>query len=155
MYRPSTSTAALAALTLAALAAPAAQAAKAHHPAHGHAKTAHAKIVTTRDGLKYQDLKVGKGPAPRAGQTVTVDYVGTLTNGHKFDASRDHGGTFSFPIGQGQVIKGWDEGVLTMRVGGERKLIIPPSLGYGAAGAGAAVPPNATLIFDVKLLGIH
>ena len=127
-----------------------AYAAKTHH-----SHTTHGGIVTTKSGLKYQDIVVGKGPMPKQGQTVIVDYVGTLTNGHKFDASRDHGGTFSFAIGVGQVIKGWDEGVMTMRVGGERKLIVPPGLGYGAAGAGGAIPPNATLIFMVKLLGIR
>ena len=148
------SLAAVAALTLVcggtAVVAKATHTAKAHH---GHSSGA--KIVTTRSGLKYQDLKVGKGPSPKVGQTVIVDYVGTLTNGKKFDASRDHGQPFPFTIGVQQVIKGWDEGVMTMRVGGERKLIIPPSLGYGAAGAGGAIPPNATLIFDVKLLGIR
>ncbi len=130
----------------------------------GVATTAHAakmhpvragKTVTTKDGLKYRDIVVGHGPSPRMGQTVIVDYVGKLTNGKVFDASRNHGGTFPFTIGVGQVIRGWDEGVMTMKVGGERTLIIPPSLGYGAAGAGGAIPPNATLIFDVKLLGVH
>ena len=117
--------------------------AKAHH------------TVTTHSGLKYQDIVVGKGPTPKPGQNVTVDYVGTLTSGKKFDASRDHGQPFQFVIGTHQVIPGWDEGVMTMRVGGERKLIVPPGLGYGAAGAGGVIPPNATLIFDVKLLGVR
>jgi peptidylprolyl isomerase len=124
--------------------------------AHPHASKSHAgKVVTTKSGLKYVDVVVGKGAQPHPGQTVTVDYVGKLTNGTVFDASKNHGGTFQFVIGEGQVIKGWDQGVMSMRVGGERKLIIPPALGYGAAGAGGVIPPNATLIFQVKLLGVH
>ena len=106
-------------------------------------------------GLVYQDEVVGKGRMPKTGDNVTVHYVGTLTNGKKFDSSRDRGTPFTFALGEGQVIKGWDEGVATMRVGGRRKLVIPPSLGYGEAGAGGGViPPNATLIFDVELLSI-
>ena len=121
-----------------------------------HAAPAHGKLVTTKTGLKYQDIVVGKGPMPKLGQIVTVDYVGKLTNGTVFDASKNHGGTFSFPIGEGQVIKGWDQGVMTMRVGGDRKLIIPPTLGYGPEGTpGGPIPPNATLIFDVKLIAVH
>jgi peptidylprolyl isomerase len=111
-------------------------------------------LVKTPDGLAYQDLVVGKGAMPKTGDSVTVHYVGTLTSGKKFDSSRDRNEPFTFTIGEGQVIKGWDEGVATMRVGGRRKLIIPPSLGYGAAGAGGVIPPNATLIFDVELLGV-
>jgi peptidylprolyl isomerase len=106
------------------------------------------------DGLAYRDEIVGKGASPKPGDDVTVHYVGTLTNGKKFDSSLDRGQPFTFTIGEGQVIKGWDEGVATMRVGGRRKLIIPPSLGYGAAGAGGVIPPNATLIFDVRLLAV-
>jgi peptidylprolyl isomerase len=113
-----------------------------------------AKMITTADGLKYTDITVGKGAPAKAGDQVTVNYVGTLTNGKRFDASADHGGTFAFPLGQGQVIHGWDEGVAGMRPGGDRKLIIPPELGYGAAGAGDLIPPNATLIFDVKLISV-
>lgn len=116
------------------------------------AKTA--KTITTRSGLKYTVIKAGKGATPKKGQTVFVHYTGTLTNGKKFDSSRDRGQPFSFTLGEGQVIKGWDEGLSTMKVGERRKLIIPPQLGYGAAGAGAIIPPNATLIFDVELLKI-
>ena len=118
------------------------------------ARTA-AKIVTLPDGLKYVDLSVGHGATPKAGQKVTVTYVGTLQNGTKFDASADHGGTFAFTIGEGQVIKGWDEGVATMRVGGKRRLIVPPELAYGAQGAGGVIPPNATLHFVIGLVTIE
>ncbi len=111
-------------------------------------------VVHLPDGLAYQDEVRGKGALPKPGDEVTVHYVGTLTSGKKFDSSRDRGQPFTFTIGEGQVIKGWDEGVATMRVGGRRKLIIPPSLGYGAAGAGGVIPPNATLLFDVELLGV-
>ena len=110
--------------------------------------------VTTASGLKYIDIEPGEGPSPTEGQTVTVHYTGTLKDGKKFDSSRDRGQPFSFVIGVGQVIKGWDEGVGTMKVGGRRTLIIPSELGYGARGAGGVIPPNATLIFDVELLGI-
>jgi len=119
--------------------------------------TANAETVTTPSGLKYQDEVVGTGPEPKAGQTVTVQYTGWLDEGgkkgKKFDSSRDRNQPFSFPLGAGQVIKGWDEGVATMKTGGKRTLIIPPQLGYGARGAGGVIPPNATLIFDVELLG--
>jgi ketosteroid isomerase-like protein len=111
--------------------------------------------VTTASGLKYVDLVIGGGESPKQGQTVIVHYTGTLENGQKFDSSLDRGQPFSFPIGMGRVIKGWDEGLMTMRIGGKRKLIIPPDLGYGARGAGGGViPPNATLIFEVELLGV-
>jgi peptidylprolyl isomerase len=114
------------------------------------------RTVMLPDGLKYTDLVLGKGARPKTGQTVKVHYVGTLTNGTKFDSSRDRGQPFSFALGEGQVIPGWDEGVATMRVGGRRKLIIPPKLGYGAAGAGGGtIPPNATLVFDIELLGVQ
>ena len=107
------------------------------------------------DGLQYQDIVIGKGPLAKTGDHVSVHYVGTLTNGTKFDSSRDRGQPITFVLGEGQVIKGWDEGLATMHVGGRRKLIIPPSLAYGAAGAGGGViPPNATLIFDVELVSI-
>jgi peptidylprolyl isomerase len=111
--------------------------------------------VTTDSGLKYIDLTEGDGPTPTAGQKVTVHYTGTLENGSKFDSSRDRGRPFDFNIGVGQVIKGWDEGVGTMKVGGRRTLIIPPDLGYGSRGAGGVIPPDATLIFDVELLGVN
>jgi peptidylprolyl isomerase len=111
-------------------------------------------LITTDSGLQYVDLVEGTGAMPQAGQRVTVHYTGTLEDGTKFDSSRDRGRPFSFQIGVGQVIKGWDEGVGTMRVGGRRKLVIPSELGYGSRGAGGVIPPNATLLFDVELLRI-
>jgi peptidylprolyl isomerase len=114
-----------------------------------------AQEVTTPTGLKYTDELVGNGPSPRNGQTVVVHYTGWLTNGTKFDSSLDRGQPFTFPLGQGQVIKGWDEGVASMKVGGKRKLVIPPELGYGTRGAGGVIPPNATLVFEVQLLGVQ
>jgi len=113
-----------------------------------------ADTVTTDSGLQYEEIKEGVGATPQKGQTVVVHYTGTLEDGTKFDSSRDRGQPFSFKIGVGQVIPGWDEGVGSMKVGGRRKLIIPPDLGYGARGAGGVIPPNATLIFDVELLRI-
>src|SRR5271163_1812931 len=114
--------------------------------------------VTTPSGLRIIDVKAGTGPAPQSGQTVTVNYTGWLfvdgKKGTKFDSSVDWGQPVSFTIGQGQVIKGWDEGVATMHVGGKLTLIIPPDLGYGDRGAGGVIPPGATLIFDVDLLGV-
>ncbi|MGB9080211.1 MAG: FKBP-type peptidyl-prolyl cis-trans isomerase [Desulfuromonadaceae bacterium] len=118
------------------------------------AKKGNGKTVTTASGLKYVDVVVGKGASPTAGKTVKVHYTGTLENGKKFDSSVDRNEPFSFTIGVGQVIPGWDEGVMTMKVGGKRKLIIPSKLGYGARGAGGTIPPNATLLFDVELLDV-
>lgn len=115
----------------------------------------HAKAITTPSGLSYKDTKVGGGASPQKGQTVTVHYTGWLQqNDQKFDSSRDRGEPFSFTLGQGQVIPGWDEGVATMKVGGRRKLTIPADLAYGAGGVPGAIPPNATLVFDVELLGV-
>jgi peptidylprolyl isomerase len=114
-----------------------------------------AKTITTASGLKYQDLLEGKGPSPKPGSHVMVHYTGWLTNGTKFDSSLDRNQPFTFTLGRGEVIKGWDEGVATMRVGGKRKLTIPPGLGYGSRGAGGVIPPNATLIFEVELLGFQ
>jgi peptidylprolyl isomerase len=115
-------------------------------------------VSTTPSGLKIIDLKVGSGPSPRTGQTCVMHYTGWLyengVKGKKFDSSVDRGEPFEFKIGVHQVIAGWDEGVATMKVGGKRMLIIPPELGYGERGAGNLIPPNATLIFDVELLGI-
>lgn len=112
------------------------------------------KRMKTASGLEYIDKKVGTGESPTNGQRVTVHYTGRLKDGTKFDSSVDRGQPFTFTIGVGQVIKGWDEGVATMKVGGQRQLIIPASLGYGDRGAGNVIPPNAELTFDVELLGI-
>lgn len=112
------------------------------------------KTVSLKDGLRYQDLVVGHGPIPKAGQTVTVLYVGLLKNGAMADSSMEHGGRVAFVVGQGKVIKGLDEGVRTMRVGGERKLFVPPALGYGAAGSPPRVPPNSALVYTVDLAGV-
>jgi peptidylprolyl isomerase len=112
-----------------------------------------AKEVVTASGLRYTDLEPGSGAEAVAGQTVTVNYRGSLTNGKEFDSSYGRG-PFSFRLGGGQVIKGWDEGVAGMQVGGKRRLVIPPDLGYGSRGAGGVIPPDATLIFEVELLRV-
>ena len=120
---------------------------------------AQAEMATTESGLKYEDHKVGEGAEAVKGKKVSVHYTGWLDNngekGTKFDSSVDRGQPFAFPLGAGRVIAGWDEGVAGMKIGGKRTLYIPATLGYGARGAGAAIPPNANLIFDVELLGIQ
>ena len=117
-------------------------------------QTTSTDTVTTDSGLQYIELKPGDGATPQKGQTVVVHYTGTLEDGTKFDSSRDRNRPFSFKLGVGQVIPGWDEGIASMKVGGRRQLIIPPELGYGSRGAGGVIPPNATLLFDVELLKI-
>ena len=121
-------------------------------------KKSDSKMVQTGTGLQYEDVVVGKGAQPHTGQTCVMHYTGWLwengAKGKKFDSSVDRGEPFEFAIGARQVIRGWDEGVATMKVGGKRTLIIPPELGYGARGAGGVIPPNATLIFDVELLDV-
>jgi len=113
------------------------------------------RSINTDSGLRYVDLVEGTGTSPSKGDTVTVHYTGWLENGTKFDSSVDRGQPFVFPLGRGRVITGWDEGVATMKVGGKRKLIIPAHLAYGDRGAGKVIPPWATLIFEVELLGIN
>ncbi len=125
-------------------------------PAPEAAKKNESKMIKTPSGLQYEDTKVGTGASPQKGQTCVMHYTGWLwengAKGKKFDS--DNGKGFPFPIGQGRVIKGWDEGVATMKVGGQRTLLIPPDLGYGSRGAGSAIAPNATLIFEVELIEI-
>ena len=125
-------------------------------PAHAQAP---ANMVTTSSGLQFTDLKSGTGASPRTGQMCIMHYTGWLyqngKKGAKFDSSVDRGQPFEFPIGTGRVIRGWDEGVSGMKVGGKRVLIIPSELGYGARGAGGVIPPNATLMFEVELLGVR
>lgn len=111
--------------------------------------------VVTRSGLAYIDEVIGTGAEPKTGDKVTVHYIGMFTDGRKFDSSFDRNKPFTFTIGLGQVIKGWDEGVATMKVGGKRKLMIPANLGYGSRGTGGVIPPNAELVFDIELLGIQ
>jgi peptidylprolyl isomerase len=126
---------------------------------HAIAEPQGSTMTTTPSGLQYEDTVVGTGATPESGQTCVMHYTGWLyvdgKKGSKFDSSLDRGQPFEFPIGTGRVIKGWDEGVASMKVGGKRTLIIPPALGYGARGAGGVIPPNATLIFDVELLGVE
>ena len=115
-------------------------------------------MIKTPSGLQYEDTVVGTGASPKPGQTCVMHYTGWLwennAKGKKFDSSVDRGQPFEFQIGLGMVIKGWDEGVATMKVGGKRTLLIPPALGYGTRGAGGVIPPNATLLFEVELLGV-
>ena len=113
------------------------------------------EIIETATGLGYVDIVEGTGARPKTGETVSVHYTGWLKSGQKFDSSVDRGQPLQFPIGKGRVIKGWDEGVGTMKVGGKRKLVIPAHLGYGDRGAGGVIPPGATLIFEVELLAIE
>ncbi len=110
--------------------------------------------TTTENGLIYEDLTLGEGTEATVGRMVSVHYTGWLTDGSKFDSSKDRNDPFAFPLGAGHVIKGWDEGVQGMKEGGVRKLTIPPQLGYGARGAGGVIPPNATLVFEVELLKV-
>ena len=131
-----------------------APAATAKAPAEAPAPAGSPQEVVLGNGLKYVDVKVGDGPIAEAGMTAIVHYTGWLVDGTKFDSSLDRGQPFSFALGQGQVIPGWDQGVKGMRVGGKRKLTIPPELGYGERGAPPAIPPNATLVFDVELVGV-
>ncbi|HET9934353.1 MAG TPA: FKBP-type peptidyl-prolyl cis-trans isomerase [Polyangiaceae bacterium] len=116
-------------------------------------------MTTTPSGLSYEDTTLGNGASPEKGQTCVMHYTGWLwvngAKGSKFDSSVDRGRPFEFPIGRGRVIKGWDEGVASMKVGGKRTLLIPPDLGYGASGAGGVIPPNATLLFEVELLALR
>lgn len=112
------------------------------------------EMVRTESGLQYLDIVEGTGPSPETGQTAVVHYTGRLADGTKFDSSHDRGRPFQFEVGKGRVIKGWDEGVASMKVGGKRKLVIPPELGYGSRGAGEAIPPNAELTFEVELLEV-
>ncbi|NNJ12713.1 FKBP-type peptidyl-prolyl cis-trans isomerase [Chloroflexales bacterium ZM16-3] len=123
-------------------------------PPESPTKVEDAKYTTTASGLKYYDFVVGDGAEATAGKTAVVHYTGWLTDGTMFDSSLNRGQTFPFPVGAGQVIKGWDEGVAGMRVGGKRQLLIPSTLGYGANGAGGVIPPNATLIFEVELVDV-
>jgi FKBP-type peptidyl-prolyl cis-trans isomerase FkpA len=118
-------------------------------------KAAEDALVTTASGLQYMDLIVGSGREAHAGETAIVHYTGKLTDGTQFDSSKDRKEPFPFRLGAGQVIKGWDEGVEGMKIGGIRKLVIPPQLGYGSRGAGSVIPPHATLIFEVELLDLR
>lgn len=119
-------------------------------------QTVSSEIITTPSGLQYQEIEVGTGEKPKAGQDVIVHYTGWLeSNNEKFDSSVDRGQPFTFTLGQGMVIKGWDEGLASMSIGGKRRLIIPAALGYGPRGAGGVIPPNATLVFDVELLDVQ
>lgn len=160
MSRPMLLLAVFAALTLAGCASapppapPTPAAAVAPAPATPAPTAPVLKEVTTSSGLRYTDLLVGNGPLAEDGMAVAVHYTGWLTDGTKFDSSLDRGQPFTFQLGASQVIRGWDEGVKGMRVGGKRKLVIPPELGYGERGAGGVIPPDATLVFEVEFMGV-
>lgn len=145
----------LAVCALVALAAPARAQAAASAP---KPEKKESKMVKTPSGLQYEDTKVGDGPTPEKGQTCSVHYTGWLfengQKGKKFDSSVDRGHPYAFPLGRGRVIKGWDEGIATMKVGGKRTLLIPPDLGYASNGFPGAIPPNATLLFELELVGV-
>lgn len=125
-----------------------------NQPAPAQTMPASSSMVTTASGLQYQDLVIGSGPEAKSGDTVSMNYTGTLEDGTKFDSSYDRNQTFDFVLGSGNVIKGWDEGIVGMKVGGKRKLVIPPDLAYGAQGYPPVIPPNATLLFEVELMAI-
>ena len=127
---------------------------QAQNPAAQQQSEQSGKLITTPSGLQYTDIVVGTGATPQPGQLAVVNYTGWLEDGKKFDSSLDRGVPFEFRLGQGKVIKGWDEGVASMKVGGKRKLIIPPALGYGERGVPGVIPPNATLVFEIDLLDI-
>jgi peptidylprolyl isomerase len=110
--------------------------------------------ITTSSGLKYIDLVIGTGPSPQVGQDVTIHYTGTLLDGKKFDSSKDRNTPYKFTIGMGQTLLGWDEGVISMKVGGKRKLIVPPELAYGSTGVRTVIPPNTTVVFEIELLDV-
>jgi peptidylprolyl isomerase len=141
-------------LLAAAVSIPACVQKEAKAPAPAQVEKGTSGMVKTSSGLAYVDLKAGAGAAPTAGKQVKVHYTGWLENGTKFDSSVDRGEPFVFTIGVGQVVPGWDEGVMSMKTGGKRKLVIPPQLGYGSSGAGGVIPPDATLIFEVELLDV-
>ncbi|MBX3189002.1 MAG: FKBP-type peptidyl-prolyl cis-trans isomerase [Labilithrix sp.] len=124
------------------------------HEGHGHGEPAKPAEPPSNEKLEIKDLVVGKGAEAKKGDTVSVHYVGTLTDGKEFDASKKHGKPFDFELGAGRVIKGWDEGVAGMKVGGKRKLTVPPTLGYGARGFPPVIPPSSTLVFEVELLEV-